>query len=108
MAYSRKRIATRDVKILIDMNLSPRWAEILAGHGWLTKHWTEIGDPRATDQLVMKWAAENQFVVMTHDLDFGTLLATSQAEGPSVVQLRTGDILSSFVVTSHLPASFSR
>jgi predicted nuclease of predicted toxin-antitoxin system len=30
---------------------------------------------------------------MTHDLDFSTVLAYTEARGPSVVQLRTQDVL---------------
>jgi len=33
--------------------------------------------------------------VITHDLDFGALLAVTGARGPSVVLLRTGDVSSS-------------
>ena len=41
----------------------------------------------------MAWARENGFVVFTHDLDFGTLLALTGANGPSVLQVRTHDVL---------------
>jgi predicted nuclease of predicted toxin-antitoxin system len=37
--------------------------------------------------------ADNGYVVFTHDLDFGTLLALTRATGPSVIQLRTHDVL---------------
>ena len=32
---------------------------------------------------------------MTHDLDFGTILAVFQASAPSVIQIRTQNLLSS-------------
>jgi predicted nuclease of predicted toxin-antitoxin system len=41
----------------------------------------------------MAWAREHRHVVFTHDLDFGTLLALTRATGPSVVQVRTQDVL---------------
>jgi predicted nuclease of predicted toxin-antitoxin system len=41
----------------------------------------------------MAHAAENQFVVFTNDLDFGTLLASSRMAGPSVIQIRAQDLL---------------
>jgi predicted nuclease of predicted toxin-antitoxin system len=41
----------------------------------------------------MAWARENGHVVLTHDLDFGTLLALTRANGPSVVQVRAQDVL---------------
>lgn len=41
----------------------------------------------------MEWARLNNYIVFTHDLDFGTLLATTRARGPSVFQVRTQDIM---------------
>lgn len=81
------------MRILVDMNLSPRWCEVLARHGWHAVHWSTVGDPRAGDATLMAWAHANGYVVLTHDLDFGTLLAVTKAEAPSVVQVRTQDLL---------------
>jgi predicted nuclease of predicted toxin-antitoxin system len=36
----------------------------------------------------MAYALANNFVVLTHDLDFGTILAATQGNKPSVVQIR--------------------
>lgn len=41
----------------------------------------------------MEWATAHRYIVFTHDLDFGTLLAATQADSPSVIQVRTQDIL---------------
>lgn len=43
----------------------------------------------------MDYARTNGYIVFTHDLDFGTMLALTQAESPSVVQVRTQNILPS-------------
>lgn len=80
------------MKILIDMNLSPDWVEAFARNGLSATHWSSIGDPRAIDQVVMDWARDNGYIVFTHDLDFGSLLALTQAESPSVIQARTQDV----------------
>ncbi len=80
------------MKLVVDMNLSPEWAPILIKAGWETVHWSTIGNPRAEDSEIMKWALEHNHVVFTHDLDFGTLLALTNASGPSVVQVRTEDV----------------
>jgi predicted nuclease of predicted toxin-antitoxin system len=40
----------------------------------------------------MQWARENDYVVFTHDLDFGALLALTQAGSPSAIQVRTQDV----------------
>lgn len=81
------------VQFVIDMNLSPSWVSALKKAGWDAVHWSSVGNPRATDQAIMQWALTNGYVVFTHDLDFGTLLAVTQAVGPSVFQLRTQDVL---------------
>ena len=36
---------------------------------------------------------EQGHVVFTHDLDFGTLLALTRASGPSVIQVRSHNVL---------------
>ncbi|VEN73748.1 conserved hypothetical protein [Candidatus Desulfarcum epimagneticum] len=80
------------MKIVLDMNLSPIWAPYLEAGGYEARHWSEIGAVSASDIEIMKWARNNGFVVFTHDLDFGTLLYTTKAVAPSVVQLRIEDI----------------
>ena len=40
----------------------------------------------------MAYASVNDFVVLTHDLDFGSILAATHGEKPSVVQIRAGDV----------------
>ncbi len=81
------------MKVLVDMNLSPRWTTALEQEGWHAVHWSEVGDPRATDAEIMEWARREGYVVLTHDLDFGALLAATQMQGPSVLQIRTQDVL---------------
>ena len=41
----------------------------------------------------MDWAAQHDYVVFTHDLDFGTMVALSGATGPSILQIRSQDVL---------------
>ncbi len=81
------------MKLLVDMNLAPRWVEFLATKGIEAVHWSTVGDPRATDASIMKWSLERGYVVFTHDLDFSAILAATGAAGPSVVQVRTQDVL---------------
>src|SRR5262249_6296325 len=81
------------VQLVIDMNLSVEWVAELARHGWSAIHWSTVGDPRAEDLAIMAWAVANGYVVFTHDLDFGTMLALTHATGPSVLQVRTQDVL---------------
>jgi predicted nuclease of predicted toxin-antitoxin system len=80
------------MKFLIDMNLSPGWRSILQFEGWDSIHWSNIGGVSAPDHEIMEWALINGRVVLTHDLDFGAMLAATQASGPSVAQVRTQDV----------------
>ena len=81
------------VQLVIDVNLSVEWVDELAKHGWSAVHWSTIGDPRADDAVIMAWALDNDHVVFTHDLDFGTTLALTHAAGPSVLQVRGKNVL---------------
>lgn len=81
------------MKILIDMNLSPDWVQVLRQAGWDAEHWSRIGNPKAPDQEIMEWARSNGWIVFTHDLDFGALLALTRVQSPSVIQVRAQDIM---------------
>ena len=80
------------MKLLVDMNLSPRWIVYLSDSGWEAKHWSAVGKPDATDSEIMAYAAANNYVVVTHDLDFGAILAITHGKKPSVVQIRSEDV----------------
>jgi predicted nuclease of predicted toxin-antitoxin system len=54
-------------------------------------HWSSVGNPKADDAEIMDFARDNAFVVFTHDLDFGNILAVTHALGPSVIQARVED-----------------
>jgi predicted nuclease of predicted toxin-antitoxin system len=86
------------VKLLVDMNLSPSWVDRLARHGFEAVHWSTIGAATAPDSEILAWANEHGFVLITNDLDFSAILAASAAATPSVVQIRTQDLLSDEVV----------
>ncbi|MEO8268995.1 MAG: DUF5615 family PIN-like protein [Aureliella sp.] len=81
------------MKFIVDMNLSPKWVEVLVKAGWQAAHWSTVGAPDAADEVLMQWAADNDSIVLTHDLDFGTMLSATQAAKPSVVQVRTQNVL---------------
>ncbi len=81
------------MKILIDMNLPQAWVAIFIEQGWQALHWSEVGAPDASDEEIMTWAREHKYIIFTHDLDFGALLALTHAKGPSVIQVRTQDIM---------------
>jgi predicted nuclease of predicted toxin-antitoxin system len=79
------------MKLVLDMILTPDWIPLLAQAGHTAVHWSSVGSPRAKDSEILAWAREREQVVFTHDLDFGAILAATDADSPSVVQVRTQD-----------------
>ena len=77
------------MKLLLDMNIPPRWVKFLSDQGIESVHWSNVGESTAQDRQVMAYAQEHGYVVFTHDLDFGALLAARRTRGPSVIQVRT-------------------
>lgn len=74
------------------MNLSPLWAEALREAGHDAVHWSAIGKATAEDQELMAWARHHDYVAVTNDLDSGAIPAATQAEGPSVLRMRTESV----------------
>jgi predicted nuclease of predicted toxin-antitoxin system len=80
------------MKLLVDMNLSPRWVSMLANAGIEAAHWSTLGAVNALDSEIMAFAKAKGYVVLTHDLDFSAILAATQGDKPSVVQIRSEDV----------------
>ncbi len=74
------------------MNLAPRWQTTLAAEGIEAVHWSAVGAATAADHEIMAHAVASNAIVLTHDLDFGAILAASAADKPSVIQLRSDDV----------------
>ncbi|WP_295409420.1 DUF5615 family PIN-like protein [uncultured Thiocystis sp.] len=85
------------MNILLDMNVPMVWEAFLREAGHAAIHWSRIGAIRALDKEIMAWARDHDHVVLTHDLDFGSLLFLTHATAPSVIQLRAEHILPKFV-----------
>ena len=79
------------LKLLIDMNLSDKLVERLCEAGFDCQHWKTVGDPKAPDTELFDWAKRNDAVVITRDLGFSGILAATQFDAPSVVQVRCVD-----------------
>jgi len=76
------------MKILIDMNLSPRWVDYLVENDIDAVHWTSIGSPDAPDTEIITYAKEHDLTILTNDLDFGFILAITHGKKPSIIQTR--------------------
>jgi len=64
----------------------------LADAGFEAMHWSSVGAKNAPDSQIMAYAKANNYVVLTHDLDFSAILAANHGEKRSVVQIRAEDV----------------
>jgi len=75
------------------MNLSPVWVDILTFHDIEAIHWSRVGKANTADSEIMEFARLHGYAILTHDLDFSAILAGNRRKEPSIIQLRTGDII---------------
>jgi predicted nuclease of predicted toxin-antitoxin system len=76
------------MKFLADMGISPRSVTFLRSLGVEAVHVHELGLDRLPDARILEKARSEGYIVLTHDLHFGELLALSGADLPSVVIFR--------------------
>lgn len=81
------------MKILLGMNLSPEWEDYFHKNNLEAVHWSKLGNPTARDSEIFNYARANNYLIFTHDLDFSAMLAHSNSNGPSVIQIRNQNIL---------------
>jgi predicted nuclease of predicted toxin-antitoxin system len=73
------------MKLLVDMNLSPRWVKRLVEAGLEASHWSSVGAANASDAEIMAFARTNGYVVLTAlrqmaaQLEEGALLTVDPA-----------------------------
>ncbi len=61
------------------VGISPRTVAFLQAQGYKAVHLREQGLERLADVAVLVKAREEGFILLTHDLDFGELIAASGA-----------------------------
>ena len=76
------------MKFLLDMGVSPNTVDFLQRLGHQAIHLQQQGRHRLSDPEILKKARAEESILLTHDLDFGDLLAASGADLPSVVIFR--------------------
>ena len=76
------------MRLLIDMNLTPRWVPFLEDAAHDATHWSSVGPGSAKDTEICEYARQWGFVIVTNDLDFPQILAHTRHSAPSVVLLR--------------------
>jgi len=76
------------MKFLSDMGISPRTVGFLRKKGFDAVHLSEQGLYRMEDSAILNKAREEGRILLTHDLDFGEMMAASHAQLPSVIVFR--------------------
>jgi predicted nuclease of predicted toxin-antitoxin system len=85
------------MRFLADMGVSLFTVAWLRETGHDAVHLREEGLQRLPDEEILLKARQEDRIILTMDLDFGTLLAISQASFPSVILFRLSDERSRFV-----------
>ncbi len=80
------------------MPLSPTVADWLTQRGHAAVHASNVGLARSADSEILLRAVKENEIVVTCDLDFPQLLALSEARGPAVILLRSGNYSDSQVL----------
>lgn len=79
------------MRFLADMPISRSTAEYLRTNGHDVVHLSDIGLKKASDKEITKLALRENRTILTMDLDFAAILATSKANLPSVIIFRLKD-----------------
>jgi predicted nuclease of predicted toxin-antitoxin system len=79
------------VNYVVDANLSPRLAVLLRDAGHDAVHVRDIGLRTASDDEIIDYAISADRIVISHDTDFGTLVAYRELSKPSFILIRSSD-----------------
>ncbi|MBY0274132.1 DUF5615 family PIN-like protein [Candidatus Binatia bacterium] len=78
------------MKILADVNIAPRTCAFLRSQGHDVVRVGDVLDPTSSDTMIVEFARAEGRVVISHDLDFSSLVALSGQAAPSLLTLRLG------------------
>ncbi len=95
------------LSFLLDENLPPSLAPLIRQLGHAARHVVETGHINTPDLEILEFAEQSGEIVLTHDTDFGTLLALHKKKRPSVMLFRLEQISASILfglLKANLPA----
>ena len=79
------------MRFIVDAQLPPALARVLAARGHEAEHVADIGMKEAEDSPIWNHALENGAVIVTKDEDFPHRLSQSPKQAPVIVWLRVGN-----------------
>lgn len=80
------------MKFLLDVNIHRELGNLLLSSGHQSRHAADVGFATTSDRMILEEAKKKGEVIMTHDLDYGNLLAFSGEMSSSVIIFRTRNI----------------
>ena len=79
-------------RLLLDMGIAQSTGQYLKSKGYDVVHLSEQGLERLPDDRIVAKAQDEERAIVTHDLDFGRIVALSGHSVPSIVTLRLSNM----------------
>jgi predicted nuclease of predicted toxin-antitoxin system len=76
------------MKFILDENMPPSLVSKLKSLGYETYHVNEIGFSNTADSKITELAKRENSIIITHDTDFGTIMALNGDNKPSIILFR--------------------
>lgn len=83
-------------KFLADENITPRVVKTFKEAGFATESIYDVKLQGASDEKIITFAKKNNYIIITHDKDFGNLLHSPDQSHAWVILFRSRRILSPF------------
>ncbi|SNB58246.1 DUF5615 family PIN-like protein [Thermoflexus hugenholtzii] len=77
------------MRFLLNMNMPRSLSKHLQDKGYSCRHAGDIGLSHAEDWQIIEEARRQEEIILTHDLDYGRLLAFTRQSSPSIIIFRT-------------------
>ena len=79
------------MKFLLDQNISFRVAKLLEELSYESVHVSGVGLKNSTDFEIWNYAQQNDYIILTHDIDFDDISAR-YGFPPKIIRLNTGNM----------------
>ncbi len=80
------------MKFLLNENIPPSLSPLLQKISWNASHSYQLGLNGKSDIYIVEFAIQNEFVIITHDLDYSRIVSLSGKDKPSVLSFRLDNV----------------
>ena len=80
------------MKFLLNENIPPSLSPLLQEINWNASHSYQLGLNGKSDNYIVEFAIQNEFVIITHDLDYSRIVSLSGKDKPSVLSFRLDNV----------------